>query len=127
DVWIHTRMMLEMIAAGASDTLAWAVLLHDMGKPPTFRSAEDTGDRIRFNEHAEVGARMAVEICKRLRFSNDDIQQIELLIANHLRFKDVFNMRPATLKRFVCLPRFEEHLELHRLDCLCSHGKLDAY
>ncbi len=127
DVWIHTRMMLEMLPAGAPATLAWAVLLHDVGKPPTFRSAEETGDRIRFDGHAEIGARMAAEICRRLRFSTADTEQIESLVANHLRFKDVFGMRPATLKRFVRLPEFDQHLELHRLDCSSSHGKLDAY
>jgi poly(A) polymerase len=128
DVWIHTLLMLERLPAGSSATLAWAVLLHDVGKPPTFKSARETGDRIRFDGHAEIGARMAVAICRRLRFSVDDIEQIEALVANHLRFKDVFQMRPATLKRFVRLPRFEEeHLPLHRLDCLASHGNLDAY
>jgi tRNA nucleotidyltransferase/poly(A) polymerase len=128
DVWIHTLLMLERLNPRSSPTLAWAVLLHDVGKPPTFRSARETGDRIRFDGHAEIGARMAAAICRRLRFSADDIQQIEILVANHLRFKDVFQMRPATLKRFVRLPKFEEeHLELHRLDCLSSHGNLDAY
>jgi len=128
DVWVHTLMMLERLPPGAPATLAWAVLLHDVGKPPTFKSAEETGDRIRFDGHAEIGARMAVAICRRLRFSLSDIEQIEALVANHLRFKDVFQMRPATLKRFVRLPRFEEeHLELHHLDCLASHGNLDAY
>jgi len=127
DVWIHTRLMLEKLAAGSSPTLAWGVLLHDVGKPPTFTPAGSTGDRIRFDEHVEVGTRMAEEICRRLRFSNDDTEQVAALVANHLRFKDVFEMRPSTLKRFVRLPRFEEHLELHRLDCLASHGMLDAY
>lgn len=128
DVWIHTLLMLERLKPRSSPTLAWAVLLHDVGKPPTFRSAQETGDRIRFDGHAEIGARMAAAICHRLRFSAGDIQQVEALVANHLRFKDVFQMRPATLKRFVRLPKFEEeHLELHRLDCLCSHGNLDAY
>ena len=127
DVWIHTRMMLEMISVAAPATLAWAILLHDVGKPPTFQSAEQTGDRIRFDGHAEIGARMSAEICRRLRFSTDDAVLIETLVANHLRFKDVFEMRPATLKRFVRLPNFDQHLDLHRLDCLCSHGKLDAY
>jgi poly(A) polymerase len=128
DVWVHTLMMLQDLPAGTPATLAWAVLLHDVGKPPTFRSAEETGDRIRFDGHAEIGARMAVAICRRLRFAVDDIEQIEALVANHLRFKDVFQMRPATLKRFVRLPKFEEeHLVLHRLDCLSSHGNLDAY
>jgi poly(A) polymerase len=127
DVWIHTRMMLEGLPAGASSTLAWAVLLHDVGKPPTFVSAESTGDRIRFDGHAEIGARMAEAICRRFHFSNEDTEQVETLVADHLRFKDVFQMRPATLKRFARLPRFEEHLELHRLDCLSSHRMLDAY
>jgi poly(A) polymerase len=127
DVWIHTRMMLEKLQPRCSATLAWGVLLHDVGKPPTFAPATGPGSRIRFDGHVEVGARMAESICRELRFSNDDIDQIETLIANHLRFKDVKQMRQATLKRFVRLDRFEEHLELHRLDCLASHGNLEAY
>jgi tRNA nucleotidyltransferase/poly(A) polymerase len=128
DVWVHTLLMLENLPPRPPATLAWAVLLHDVGKPPTFTSAQQTGDRIRFDGHAEIGARMAAAICRRLRFSVDDTEQIESLVANHLRFKDVFQMRPATLKRFARLPRFEEeHLELHRLDCLASHRNLDAY
>src|SRR5712675_1137575 len=127
DVLIHTRMMLERLPPNCSSTLAWGVLLHDVGKPPTFAAANGPGTRIRFDGHVEVGARMAERICRELRFSNDDTEQIESLVANHLRFKDVHVMRQATLKRFVRLPRFDEHLELHRLDCLASHGSLDAY
>lgn len=127
DVWIHTRLMIEQLPAGASPTLAWGVLLHDVGKPATFRSAEETGDRIRFDGHVDVGVRMAEEIVRRLRFSNEDAEQIVALVANHMRFKDVEQMRASTLKRFVRLPRFEEHLELHRLDCLSSHRRLDSY
>jgi poly(A) polymerase len=127
DVWIHTRMMLEKLQPNCSPTLAWGVLLHDVGKPPTFAPAAGPGTRIRFDGHVEVGARMAEHICRTLRFSNEDTEQIETLVANHLRFKDVPQMRTATLKRFVRLPRFEEHLELHRLDCLASHGSLEAY
>jgi poly(A) polymerase len=127
DVWIHTLMMLEGLPAGVSPTLAWGVLLHDVGKPPTFTPPVHPGDRIRFDGHVEIGARMAEEICRRLRFSNDDTAQISALVSNHLRFKDVFQMRPATLKRFVRLPRFEEHLELHRLDCSSSHRQLQNY
>jgi tRNA nucleotidyltransferase/poly(A) polymerase len=127
DVWIHTRMMLEMLQPNCSPTLAWGVLLHDVGKPPTFSPATGPDTRIRFDGHVEVGARMAEHICRALRFSNEDTEQIEALVANHLRFKDVHEMRTATLKRFVRLPRFEEHLELHRLDCLSSHRNLDAY
>jgi len=127
DVWIHTRLMLEMLAADCSATLAWGVLLHDVGKPPTFAPPDGPDGRIRFDGHVEVGERMAVEICRRLRFANDDVEQIESLVANHLRFKDVPQMRASKLKRFVRMPRFEEHLELHRLDCLSSHRNLDNY
>jgi poly(A) polymerase len=127
DVWIHTRMMLEKLPPHASPTLAWGVLLHDVGKPPTFTPATGPGTRIRFDGHAEVGRRMAENICCTLRFSNEDSKQIENLVASHMRFKDAPQMRVATLKRFVRLPRFEEHLELHRLDCLASHGSLEIY
>ena len=127
DVWIHTLLMLEALPQPCSAALAWGTLLHDVGKPPTFRSAQETGDRIRFDGHVDVGVRMTEEICHRLRFSNDETEQIKALVANHMKFKDVSQMRASTLKRFVRLPRFDEHLELHRLDCLSSHGKLDAY
>ena len=127
DVWIHTRLMIEQLPAGASPTLAWGVLLHDVGKPPTFTSARETGDRIRFDGHVDVGVRMARDITRRLRFSNEEMEQIVSLVANHMRFKDVEQMRASTLKRFVRMPRFEEHLELHRLDCLSSHRRLESY
>jgi poly(A) polymerase len=124
DVWIHTRMLLEKLPAGCSPTLAWGALLHDIGKPPTYRSATQTGDRIRFDGHDEIGAKMAEEICRRLHFSNDDTAQIVSLVASHMKFKDAPKMRPSTLKRFVRMPSFEEHLELHRIDCLSCHGML---
>ena len=127
DVWVHTLIMLEGLPAGSPPTLAWGVLLHDVGKPPTFRSARETGDRIRFDGHVEVGAKMAAAICKRLRFSTWETGQVTGLVSNHMRFKDVGQMRASTLKKFVRLPHFEEHLALHRLDCLASHGRLDAY
>ena len=127
DVWIHTLRLLEGLSIRVSPTLAWGALLHDVGKPPTFRPASETGDRIRFDSHGEVGVRMAAQIAKRLKFSKDDTEQIEALVANHMRFKDVSQMRKSTLKRFIRLPQFSEHLELHRLDCQASHGRLDAY
>ena len=127
DVWIHTLLMIEDLEPGCSPTLAWGVLLHDVGKPPTFKPASGPGTRIRFDEHAEVGTRMAEEICRRLRFSNEDTAQVAGLVANHMRFKDVLQMKPATLKRFVRLDHFQEHMELHRLDCLSSHRNLDNY
>ncbi|HEV2341312.1 MAG TPA: CCA tRNA nucleotidyltransferase [Candidatus Acidoferrales bacterium] len=127
DVWVHTLLMLEGLPAGTSPTLAWGVLLHDVGKPPTFKPPSGPSDRIRFDEHVEVGTVMAERICQRFRFSNDDTEQIASLVANHLRFKDAPQMKQSTLKRFVRLPRFEEHLELHRLDCLSSHRNLENY
>ncbi len=127
DVWTHTLIMIDGLRAGCSPTLAWGVLLHDVGKPPTFTPPFGPDGRIRFDEHVEVGTRMAEEICRRFRFSNDDTAQIAALVANHLRFKDVPQMKTSTLKRFVRLDRFEEHLELHRLDCNSSHGHLDNY
>jgi len=127
DVWVHTRIMLDGIPAASAMTLAWGVLLHDVGKPPTFRSAAETGDRIRFDGHVEVGVRMGEEICRRLKMSNDDTEQIISLIANHMKFKDARQMRAATLKRFVRTPKFEQHMALHRLDCLSSHRLLDTF
>jgi tRNA nucleotidyltransferase/poly(A) polymerase len=122
DVWIHTGMMLEGLRQ-PTITLALGVLLHDVGKPPTFRIAE----RIRFDGHVEAGTVMAGTILGRLRFSADQIERVRALVANHLKFKDVRQMRESTLKRFLRQPYFEEHLELHRLDCLSSHRNLDSY
>ena len=127
DVWTHTLLMIEQLPAETPATLAWGVLFHDVGKPPTFRPISETGDRIRFDGHASVGERMGEEICRRFRFSNEDTEQIVALIANHMRFKDVERMRTSTLKRFVRMPRFNEHMELHRLDCTSSHRHLIAY
>lgn len=127
DVWTHTMMMLEGLPANCPPTLAWGVLLHDVGKPATFRSARETGDRIRFDGHVEVGMAIGRILLRRLRFSNDDTEQILSLVEQHMRFKDVRRMKPATLKRFVRLPQFEQHLDLHRLDCLSSNRNLEAY
>jgi len=124
DVWIHTLMLLEGLPAGCSKTLALGALLHDVGKPPTFRVAPD---RIRFDGHAEIGTKMAAEICRRFRLSNDDTDQVLSLVANHMRFGDVMRMKDSTLKRFFRLPRFDQHLELHRLDCQSSHRDLSLY
>jgi poly(A) polymerase len=124
DVWIHTLMLLEQLPAGVSPTLALGALLHDVGKPATFRVAPD---RIRFDGHVEVGEKVAADILHRLRLSNDETAQVLALVANHMRFADVAKMKDSTLKRFFRLPRFDEHMELHRMDCTASHGKLDLY
>jgi putative nucleotidyltransferase with HDIG domain len=124
DVWVHTLLLLEGLPAGCPATLAWAALLHDIGKPATFRVAPD---RIRFDGHVEAGIRIAEEICRRLRFPNYETEQIVSLIANHMRFADVRRMKESTLKRFFRLKDFDQHLALHRLDCLASHGSLELY
>ncbi len=124
DVFVHTLLLLDKLPAGASKTLAWGTLLHDVGKPPTFRVAPD---RIRFDGHVDVGVKMAAEILRRLRFSNDDTDQILALIDHHMRFGQVQQMNQSTLKKFLRLPAFDEHLELHRIDSLSSHGQLGAY
>jgi tRNA nucleotidyltransferase/poly(A) polymerase len=122
DVWTHTLIMLEGLRS-PSPALALGILLHDVGKPGTFRVA----GRIRFDGHVELGERIARDLLNRLRFSNAEIDQVIALIANHMRFSHVHQMRESTLKRMLRLPEFEEHLELHRLDCTSSHGNLDNY
>ncbi|MCL5005688.1 MAG: CCA tRNA nucleotidyltransferase [Acidobacteria bacterium] len=122
DVWTHTLMMLEGLHS-PTPALALGVLLHDVGKPPTFRVTE----RIRFDNHVEVGAKMAEEICTRFRLSSRDTERVAELVRHHLRFKDFPRMRRSTQIRFLRMQGFEEHLELHRLDCLASHGMLDNY
>jgi poly(A) polymerase len=143
DVFIHTKMMLEMMtregeAPAERDglaarrearppdpvVLAFAVLLHDVGKPPTFERAPD---RIRFNEHDRIGAEMAEQILRRLRFPNDTIDKVVLCVAQHMRFQFVKEMRPAKLKRILARETFPEELELHRIDCLSSHRNLENY
>ncbi len=122
DVWTHTLIMLDGLRE-PSLTLALGVLLHDVGKPDTFRIAE----RIRFDGHVEKGIEIAHALLTRLRFPNQVIEGAEALIANHMKFMEVPRMRESTLKRFLRLPDFEEHMQLHRLDCLSSHGGLDNY
>jgi poly(A) polymerase len=123
DVFVHTLLLLENLRHPCPSTLAWGTLLHDVGKPPTFRVA----DRIRFDNHVDVGVKMAEEICRRLRFSNDEAEQVLALVENHMRFAQVDRMNQATLKKFLRMPDFDQHLELHRLDCLASHRNLRSY
>jgi len=125
DVWIHTLLLLDKLPVGVSPTLAWGALLHDIGKPATF--SHNPPDRIRFNGHVEVGVRIAHAILRRLRFSNEDCDQIFALVENHMRFGDIEKMKDSTLKRFFRLPKFDEHLALHRLDVTSSHGDLSLY
>jgi poly(A) polymerase len=124
DVFVHTLLLLENLPEPCPATLAWGALLHDVGKPATFRVAPD---RIRFDGHVDVGVKIAEQICERLRFSNHDTAQVLALVDNHMRFGHVRRMKESTLKKFLRLPDFEEHLALHRADSLASHGILSTY
>ncbi len=128
DVFTHTVIMLNAMERPSTE-LAYAVLLHDIGKPATasIGPGRDGRDRIRFDRHDEIGADMAERILRRLRFPNESIETITAVVRNHMRFMHVQEMRPATLKRMIGAPWFPLELELHRLDCLASHGMLDNY
>lgn len=123
DVWTHTLLMLDLLERPIEPVLAWGVLLHDIGKPAT----QTRTDRIRFNGHVEAGLRIAGPILSRLKFSLEDREQVLALVENHMRFMELQRMRVSTVKRFLRLPRFDQHLALHRVDCLSSHGSLDNY
>jgi len=127
DVFTHTCLILDKLFEVTNGTqapeLAIGALLHDVGKPVTFSET----DRIRFNGHDRVGAEIAHGICRGLKFSNKQIDIITALVKEHLKFKDVFKMREATLKRFLGMPYFEFHLKLHLADCLASHGSTEIY
>lgn len=131
DVFTHVCLMLELLTGKGGEArppvdpvLAWAVLLHDVGKPRTFQPGPD---RIRFPEHDKVGAEMSADILRRLRLPNRVIEDVVLCVAEHMRFQHVQQMRPAKLHRLLTRPTFGIELELHRLDCLASHRNLDNY
>jgi poly(A) polymerase len=123
DVFVHTRLMLSLLPAGVSAPLVFSVLLHDAGKPAAFRR-DETG-RIRFNGHESISAEITTAVFHRLRFSNAETAATVAIVKNHMSFKDVKNMRVATLKRFLARETIDDELELHRVDCLGSHGLLD--
>jgi poly(A) polymerase len=123
DVWTHTVLLFRHLESPHPE-LAWGALLHDVGKPPTFRR---DADRIRFPSHARVGAEIADGTARRLRMSNDHRERIVALVDHHMRFLDVRNMKTSTLKRFLRLEAFDDHLALHRADCLASNGNLENW
>lgn len=128
DVFTHTCMMLDAMKHPTL-TLAYAVLLHDVGKPPTAATTQepDGSTRIRFNAHARVGAEMTHSILDRLRMPRQHVEAVAHCVANHMKFMDVPRMRTATLRRLTGALTFPVELELHRLDCLCSHGDTESY
>ncbi len=123
DVFEHTQALLDRLE-NPSPVLALSALLHDIGKPQTYAVRND---KITFYEHACVGAQMARQIMKRLRFSNDEIDQVAVCVENHMAFADVQKMRSGKLKRLLARPTFGEELELHRIDCEASHGMLQNF
>lgn len=124
DVWVHTMLLLKQ-CEGESAEIGWSALLHDIGKPPTF--SHEPPDRIRFNNHQNVGEEMAAVILKRLHASNHLIDVVCELTRDHLKFKDVPQMRPSTLKRFLRNPNFDLHLRLHYIDCMACHQNLTLF
>jgi len=128
DVWQHTLIMLEILSKGkntnVNPALAWGVLLHDVGKPVS-RSEDENG--VHFYGHVQQGEKIADKIMQRLKFSRAQREAVLHLIGQHMNFMNVQKMRPARLKRFLRMQDFDLHLELHRLDCLASHGMLDNY
>ena len=122
----HVRLMLSHLAEDAAPMLTWAVLLHDIAKPLTASPPAASGT-IHFFGHERVGAEMAREILSRLRFPRRQIDEVATMVRHHMQFKDVRNMRKATLRRMLMRKTFPLELELHRLDCLGSHGRLDLH
>lgn len=125
DVFQHTRLMLSLLPNDVSVPLVFSVLFHDLGKART-ATVDETG-RIRFSGHDKLGAAMTDELMHRLRFSRAEIEATVEAVEQHMIFKDVPRMRVARLKRFMARPHFTDELELHRVDCLGSHGMLDNY
>lgn len=123
DVYVHTLIMLDLLPENPNLELALAVMLHDIAKPPTL--TVDENGRIRNNGHDRVGARMAEDILRRLRYSNNTIEEVSSMVGNHMNFMHVQQMRVAKLKRFMARPTYPDEIELHRVDCTSSHGMLD--
>ncbi|MDR2592161.1 MAG: CCA tRNA nucleotidyltransferase [Chitinispirillales bacterium] len=123
DVFVHTAKALSLLPENPSPALAWAVLLHDIGKPATMTVA----DRIRFNNHNVVGAKMSVEVLKRLRAPNALTDAVTAMVDNHMNFMNVSKMRLSTLKKFLSRETIRDELALHKIDCLSSHGDLENY
>ena len=125
-VFEHIRLMLEKLPSNAHPSLPWAVILHDIAKPATVERDPVTG-KIHFYDHEKVGAALAGRILQRLRFPKKQTDEIVACVRQHMQFKDVKQMRKATLRRLLLRETFPLELELHRLDCLGSHGALDHY
>ena len=126
DVFVHTCLVLDKLSESTSENsieVVYGALFHDIGKPDTY----DKTDRIRFNRHEYVGANKTEKICKRLKFSNKQTELIVSLVKEHMKFGNIKNMKKSTFKKFVSMENFNDHLKLHKADCLGSHGDLSLY
>jgi poly(A) polymerase len=125
-VFEHIKLRLEKLPPDSNELLPWAVLLHDIAKPLTAEKDLKTG-AIHFYGHEKIGAEMARAILNRLRFPKKQIDEIVACVLHHMQFKDVKQMRKSTLRRLLLRETFPLELELHKLDCLGSHGDLELY
>ena len=126
DVFVHTCLVLDKLSESISENsieVVYGALFHDIGKPDTYAKT----DRIRFNRHEYVGAIKAEKICKRLKFSNKQTELIVSLVKEHMKFGNIKNMKKSTFKKFVSIENFNDHLKLHKADCLGSHGDLSLF
>lgn len=126
DVYTHTRMVLDALGENPSLELCLAALLHDIAKPAT-RTVDESDGRIRFNGHDKLGATMATQILRRLKYPNRTIDEVTAMVSRHMHFMHVQDMRPAKLKRFMSAPTFPDELKLHLADCQSSNGFTDNY
>ncbi len=117
DLWAHVLRVLELLEPTASFPLAFAALLHDVGKP---RTIARTAERYTFYHHEHVGRRMANAICLRLKLANEERESIEWLVEKHQYLADVKQMRTAKLKQVLAHPEIRSLLALHRADALAS-------
>ena len=124
DVFEHTMIMLRMMAHPTPEA-AWSILLHDVGKPKTFKVHED--GKIHFYGHESVGTEMAEEIMQRLRSSRELTDIVKAAVGNHMRFTFAKNFRRNTLRRLVAEKSFPTTLEVIRTDCASCHGIMDDY
>lgn len=125
DVWEHTIRALENLPEDVGLEIMWATLLHDVGKPPTV--SIDPDGRIRNLGHAKVGADMTLEILQRLKFSNDFIDHVCVLIKNHMNMKHIKHMKKSTLKKFLAQPHFADLMVVCNADTRACGGTHDWY
>jgi poly(A) polymerase len=117
DLWEHVLRVLDLLGEKTTFPLAFAALLHDVGKP---RTVGRTPERYTFYYHEHVGKRLTNEISLRLKLANDERERAEWLVEKHQVLCDVRQMQPAKIKVLLNHPGIRDLLELHRADALAS-------